>query len=157
MAAEWNKYNMTDLSIDEAQISDLDEICEIENLSFSTPWSKDDLKSTLEHDSAAIYCARSEGKICGYMILYGTLFDCDIAKIAVCPDKRRQGIGRALMEYCFDVCAGNDLDTVFLEVRESNTAAISLYTSLGFEQINTRKDYYKAPEEDAVMMRKVLN
>ena len=65
------------------------------------------------------------------------------------------GVGRELVKALFSELAGVS-DALFLEVRASNFAAISLYTSLGFEKVGVRKNYYKLPTEDAILYKKEL-
>ena len=78
-----------------------------------------------------------------------------IVEVAVHPDCRRRGIARSLITSAINSADG--LHSVFLEVRESNTPAIKLYESLGFERIAVRKGYYDRPKEDAVIYRMILS
>jgi ribosomal-protein-alanine N-acetyltransferase len=73
----------------------------------------------------------------------------EILNLAVAPEFRRQGIARHLWEAFFEACP----DTVFLEVRESNAAARSLYLSLGFQELGRRRGYYETPLEAAIVMK----
>ena len=82
-----------------------------------------------------------DDKVVGYCIFTAPCEDCELLRIAVDKDYRKCGIGHRLMK-----------EMIFLEVRESNDAAISMYESLGFDEISRRKDYYKKPTEDAVIM-----
>ena len=79
--------------------------------------------------------------------------DAELIRIAVRPDCRRQGTGRRLLNALTEEIHKRDIHSFFLEVRSSNTAAISLYESAGFEEIVVRRAYYAAPREDAVIMR----
>ena len=78
----------------------------------------------------------------------------DIYKIAVRLDKRRQGIGEQLLEYAIQEAKKEGITQITLEVRKSNTAAISLYQKKGFSQEGIRPDYYEKPKEDAIIMWK---
>ena len=77
-------------------------------------------------------------------------------RIAVDPKVRRRGFGGKMMEQFISDLEFMDAEKVTLEVREGNTAAISLYIVYGFEQIATRKNYYIDPDEDAVIMQRPI-
>ena len=79
--------------------------------------------------------------------------DAELIRIAVRPDCRRQGYGRRMLNALTEEIHKRDIHSLFLEVRSSNKAAISLYESAGFEEVGVRKAYYAAPREDAVIMR----
>ena len=79
----------------------------------------------------------------------------EIYRIAVLPDYRRRGVAYRLLSYALKTERGRGLECVFLEVREGNLAARGLYRSYGFSEYGKRKNYYKNPTEDAVVM--VLN
>jgi len=97
-----------------------------------------------------LYVAVHENQVAGFLVWRAAgEVECEILNLAVLPDFRRKGIGRALVESLLD-SFGRD---VFLEVRESNGAARELYKSLGFEEINRRPEYYKDPSEAAIVMK----
>jgi len=77
--------------------------------------------------------------------------ECELLSIAVEAAERGKGLAKMLMEYCCDELAKQGIENFFLEVRESNIAAISLYKKMGFEKIAERKKYY-ANGEAAVIM-----
>jgi len=81
-------------------------------------------------------------------------YECELLSIAVEPAERGKGLAKMLMEYCCNELAKLGIEKFFLEVRESNVAAISLYKKMGYEKIAERKKYY-ANGEAAVIM--VLN
>ena len=72
----------------------------------------------------------------------------EILNLAVEPSERRKGIARRLLEEVLAVHQG----VWFLEVRESNTAALNLYKRFGFQPAGRREDYYRAPPETAIVM-----
>ena len=76
--------------------------------------------------------------------------------LAVAPEYRRKGIGRSLMQALTEVLHTQGMESLFLEVRASNEAAIALYNEFGFVQVGTRKKYYVNPTEDALILRKEL-
>ena len=135
----------------------LDSICEIENASFSDPWSKNafcDFSSSIY----AIYLALDgENDLCGYTVASFISPECEILNLAVSPSFRRRGIADSLLEFLFEEAKKRDCDTMLLDVRASNTPAISLYEKHGFYKVGVRKGYYTLPKEDALLMDKPLN
>ena len=82
------------------------------------------------------------------------LGETDMMNIAVHPDYRKQGIGTALIIDLVDALEKRGSHSLMLEVRCSNDGAISLYNQLGFAEIGRRRNYYRNPKEDALIMRK---
>ena len=115
-------------------------------------WSTDALRSQLEKTDSRCSVAIEDGVVIGFLAFEQIADEGSIVEIAVHPDHRRRGIARELIEEAIRHAA--DLNTVFLEVRESNTPAIGLYESLGFERLGVRKGYYQNPKEDALIMKK---
>ena len=107
-------------------------------------------------DSAKNDCVfvlyEEDGIVKGYAGLQIVLDEGYITNVAVGPFFRRQGIASALMEELLKKL--DTLSFISLEVRESNLAAINLYTSLGFKEEGKRKNFYDAPKEDALIMTK---
>ena len=93
--------------------------------------------------------------LCGYAgIALG--IDADVMTMGVLPDFRGRGLGRVLMDALIDVARRWGSERVFLEVRESNAAAISLYENSGFEVVGRTKGYFHNPREDALNMRLIV-
>ena len=90
------------------------------------------------------------GRIAGFVAfrMLGGI-ECEILNLAVAPPLRRRGVARALAGHVLALHAG----PVFLEVRESNHAALKLYETLGFERVGTRPKYYRSPPEDGIVMK----
>lgn len=80
----------------------------------------------------------------------------DLLTIATVPTARRRGIASAMLEHLVALVGGQGCEDVLLEVRASNVGAQRLYAAHGFEGIGTRRRYYLAPVEDALVMRRVL-
>lgn len=131
---------------------DIEAICDIERACFSDPWSYESIKSELDNPFGLYAIAYDGTRVVGYIM--GTVLyeDCDINNVAVLPEYRRRGVGRRMMESFLVRCRGKGAKRVLLEVRESNLAAIGLYSAFGFAVIGKRRDYYDDPREDAVLM-----
>lgn len=131
-------------------------LSELERLCFSEPWSEKGLRETLSAIEAqgggCFLAARENGEIVGYG---GMLYAADAAgvtNVAVSPDHRRRGIGRALMLGLIERAGEDGMTVLQLEVRQSGTAARALYESLGFVAVGRRKGFYRYPTEDAILM-----
>ena len=103
-----------------------------------------------------MYCAYDMQlqKIIAYSVVFVAGDEGDLANIAVLPSCRGLGIGGALLDEILEISRNDGAFRTFLEVRESNEAAIGLYSSRGFFEIGKRRRYYKNPTEDAVLMMK---
>ena len=150
-----------ELSIRPFDISFLDEVCEIENISFSVPWSKSSFEDCFKNrlmDFLVATCENDKGEICtaGYIVTLTLPPECEILNIAVSPKFRRQGIAEKLISYVAERAAEQGCDKLMLEVRDSNLAARALYEKLGFYSVGRRKGYYSNPVEDAILMDKSL-
>ena len=142
--------------------SDLPAVVAIERRTFTAPWSLPMFVLELSKPTGiclAAVAARANERdrsteqppeLVGYLICarYGDAWH--IMNIAVDPDRRRLGIGRALLEALISRASPDASYT--LEVRVSNTAAIALYESYGFREVGTRRRYYADNGEDAVIM-----
>lgn len=78
----------------------------------------------------------------------------EIYRVAVLPEYRRRGYGYRLLDYAVKTSRGRGLESLFLEVRSHNIAATNLYLAYGFKKIGVRKNYYKNPDDDAIVMLK---
>lgn len=131
-----------------AEISDIEEIYNIFSETL-TPWSMENIKASVIKDFALV-CG--EKQVDAVIIISKVLDECEVLNLAVSKEKRRQGFGKLILKSAL----GSDFlknTSVFLEVRKSNVAAISLYEKVGFNKIGERKRYYTNPLEDAVLMK----
>lgn len=124
----------------------------VEINSFNKPWSLKSFKDELKNEIATYFVAYDENEIAGYIGMWSISGQCDITNIAVLPKHRRKGIGRKLIEHLIDYCKNKSLSPIYLEVRESNEAAKSLYSLMGFKMVGNRKRYYADTGEDAIIM-----
>lgn len=139
--------------IDALREEDIPRAAEIEGLSFTTPWSETLFFNELKNPRCVALAARGpqglEGYVCGALVID----EGHIHNLAVSPGLRGRGIASALVKHLTAVLKEQGARFIFLEVRDSNEAAKSLYRTFGFEVIGTRKDYYVSPVEHAVIMR----
>ena len=135
------------------QIEEIDELLEIEQMSFSTPWSREAFLSELLQNNLAHYfgCWRGD-KLIGYAGMWLIIDEAHITNVAVHPDFRNQRIGELIMRYLIAVALSNGAYKMTLEVRPSNLSAQTLYKRLGFESVGRRKGYYTDTNEDAIIM-----
>ena len=127
-------------------VKDLLDTCFDEN-----SWSVESIQSELEKADSRCTVAVEDSKVVGFLAFEQIMDEGSIVEVAVHPDHRRKGIARELIKNAVECC--EELDAVYLEVRESNIPAISLYKNLGFYEVGKRRDYYSDPKEDAVIMR----
>lgn len=133
----------------------LDEIAELEQVCFSTPWSRNMLAEELDNACSAFLVALDDqGHVAGYAGLQVILDEGYITNVAVQPEYRRQGVAGQLLAVFLSFAKGNHLAFLTLEVRASNYGAIALYGGLGFRSVGRRKNYYEHPKEDAIIMTK---
>ena len=130
----------------------IDHIMEVENSSFSIPWSKQAFIDEMNNNLSYYVVAEVGGKPIGYGGLWIILDEGHITNIAVHPDHRKNGVANAILQNIMDFAKKNRLVFLTLEVRESNVAAISLYDKFGFRRVGIRKGYYYDNNEDAVLM-----
>ncbi|MCE5194681.1 MAG: ribosomal protein S18-alanine N-acetyltransferase [Nitrospiraceae bacterium] len=134
--------------------ADLPQVIEIENLSFSTPWSAESFKTEISSSSSIAKTAVSENyNVIGYICAKKILDEAHILNIAVHKNFREKGIARKLIQSVLDELRENECRILYLEVRASNNIARKLYESFGAEVIGLRKQYYTHPAEDAVLMK----
>ncbi len=142
------------LIIEPMRTSDLDEVMEIEEYSFPTPWSREVYQYDIERNSRArFYCARLEAgkEIVGYIGSWFVMDECHIGTIATKKEYRELGIAKELIAFTAKTALQEGISYIILEVRINNIPAINLYKSLGFIQIGIRKRYYSDTGEDALI------
>jgi ribosomal-protein-alanine N-acetyltransferase len=142
-----------ELSVRPARESDLSEIEAILELSREAGhWSASSLRETLRDDPAHFFCACQGEHISGFIVGRGFLDEGEILNLAVRPQLRRNGSGTVLVQALLEAFWQEHMQRVFLEVRESNVAAIELYKHMGFQEIGKRTKYYQEPEEPALVL-----
>lgn len=131
-----------------AQIANLEKVC------FSDPWSANSISSELGNPLSLWIVAMDGERLAGYVGSQSVMGWADMMNIAVHPDYRRMGVAENLIDQLIFRLKENDVTCLTLEVRVSNTPAISLYKKLGFSQVGRRPGYYHNPKEDALILRK---
>ena len=145
----------SDITVRESKMDDSDAECieGLEKMCFSAPWSKQALIESAENGTK-FFIAEIYGKISGYIGINTVLDEGYITNIAVFPEYRKMGIGTALLAHTEEFAKNIGLSFITLEVRESNTAAISLYEKHGFKKQGQRKKFYINPTENALILTK---
>ena len=127
-------------------------IAELEELIFPDAWSYRDVQDLICTEGGMCFTALEEGKVIAYVIGRLIAPEGEIYRVAVAPHKRQRGIGYRLLDYAVKTSKGQGLERLFLEVRSRNIPARKLYTAYGFKEIGVRKNYYKDPQDDAIVM-----
>jgi len=131
----------------------IESMSQIEKESFSDdPWSLNMFLDLLDNSLAVCYIALEDDEVAGYLIAYHILSELQILNIAVKKSMRNKKIATKLFEAMFDYAKSRNINEFTLEVRPSNAGAIALYKKFGFETDGVRKNYYKNPKEDALLM-----
>lgn len=134
--------------------TDLDAIAGLEAAAFTDAWTSKSIHDTFCQKQAFIVTAENDGKVVGYCIVYFVLDEGEIARIAVDPSCRRQGVGRKILEQVSQICGDKGITRLLLDVRESNENARRFYLSHGFQEDGIRKNFYEMPKENAILMSK---
>lgn len=137
------------------RVGDLDQVMDIEVVSFPTPWSREAYRREIADNSYAHYLVMlAGGEIIGYGGMWVVLDEAHVTNLAVTPARQRQGCGRRLLSALIELAAALGADRLTLEVRRSNRAAQMLYLQHGFVACGARRNYYADTQEDAVVMVK---
>ena len=142
------------MMIEPMNASHVPQIAQLEKRCFSDPWSEKSIASELENPLSVWLVAVDGGELIGYVGSQTVLGETDMMNLAVAPEARRQGTGRALVLALVDALTEKGSHSLMLEVRVSNPPAQKLYESLGFSQVGRRPKYYVNPREDALILRK---
>lgn len=135
--------------------TDLKSIAALEYACFEDAWSIEEFAMEMHNPYCHCYLVEEGGQVCAYCCLFVLYETAEIHNIAVDIPYRKRGIARLLMQTMHEKAKELGAETCFLEVRESNAPAISLYQSYGYEKFGERKRYYKNGET-AILMRKTL-
>ncbi len=135
---------------------DIPEVAAIERATFSEPWSGKGFADSLALEYNLFLVAQApDGSIAGYCGLYLAVDEAEITNVAVRETDRQRGIGDALLAALLREAEQRGTRRIYLEVRVSNDAAIRLYKKHGFAPYGIRRGFYRWPDEDALVMRRV--
>ena len=149
-----------ELSVRRATPADLGRIAEIERSSFADPWTFEALETALGLAHVRFFVAergRDAGSsLVGYVVALVMGDEGEIADIAVDPAARRAGAGGQLLARVEEELSRCGVRSLYLEVRESNLAALGLYHARGFQPVGRRRGYYRHPVEDALVLKREI-
>jgi len=134
---------------------DLPRVLEIEKETFPTPWGKWAFLVELKPPGHAYVC-EIQDRVVGYLVLRIIADEAHLMNIAVDRPWRGKGMGKAMLRFAIDLCSQKGVTSLWLEVRESNHAAIALYRKMGFVLVGRRRRYYQDTGEDALLMELFL-
>lgn len=132
---------------------DLDAVMAIEVRAYGHPWTRPIFKDCLRVGYSCWLYER-EGHIEAYGVMSVAVGEAHILNLTVRPESQGQGLGRKMLKHFLSLALRHNADLVLLEVRPSNTAALALYSKMGFNEIGVRKGYYPGPNgrEDALVL-----
>ena len=136
--------------------ADAASLAEIERRCFTDPWSTAGIVETIQHGTTIGLVVECGEGVIGYLMARISGEEGEILNLAVLPKSRRKGIARCLLEEALGSIAAAGVLEVYLEVRQSNDPALSLYQAHGFRPVGLRPDYYRDPREDALVLRAPL-
>lgn len=144
---------MEQISIVDMKTGHVAALAQLEQICFSEPWSEAGLAAELRQSTARFRVAEgADGTVLGYVGMHCVAGECYIDNVAVFPHARRKGVAAALLEDLVTWARAEACAFVTLEVRPSNTAAITLYQKFGFEEAGRRKRFYRDPDEDGLIL-----
>ncbi|KTC78342.1 ribosomal protein S18-alanine N-acetyltransferase [Legionella brunensis] len=140
---------------------DIDQVYAIEQSAHRAPWSREILSDCVSvgYDCQVLEIIRTSVKqIAGYIICRKNFNVCHILNLCIAIPEQRKGYGQKLLEAVLNSLANSNSNTVILEVRPSNSAALKLYEKFGFREDIVKKGYYKdeSGEEDAILLKKII-
>lgn len=151
------------LNIRRMQDKDIENVFAIETNVHITPWSKEILRDCVlvGYDCRVLEIHNDTNPIlAGYIISRLSENKCHILNLCIAKPLQMKGFGRKLLQtFLYSLSKFTQIEAVFLEVRPSNTPALHLYKTMGFDQFEIKKDYYKDSKntEDAIVLKKPLN
>ena len=138
-------------SMDESHVP---QVAQLEKVCFNDPWSENSIASELGNKLSVWLVAVEDDKVIGYVGSQTVMGETDMMNIATHPDYRNQGVATKLINALIESLTKRGSHSLILEVRLSNSQAISVYEKQGFTEVGRRKNYYRNPREDALILRK---
>ena len=141
------------LSIAEVTSEDIEDLVYIGKECCLSYWSPEGYAAELERPDSILLAVRVDGRLVAFLAARASSAgDGELFNIGVVPEYRRTGIARVLLDELISRCLLSGATKLWLDVRESNIAAIGLYGRLGFTKVSVRKGFYSRPAEDSVTM-----
>lgn len=149
--------HLSDSSLRPMTRHDLAQVAGIETRAYQYPWSKSIFQDCLRVGYSC-WVLDAAGTVQAYAVMSMAAGECHIMNLSVDPSAQGRGVGRSMLRWMVEIACERRVDTMLLEARPSNTAALKLYQSEGFNEVGTRKAYYptKWGREDAVILAKAL-
>ncbi len=140
------------VKIRKLESADIPRVAALEKETFSEPWSEGGFADAISQPGNVFLVAEASHDIAGYIGMYVAADEGEITGVAVAEKYRRCGIATALIAEIKKQATSREIRTIFLEVRSSNIPARSLYERQGFVPCGARKNFYRLPTEDAIVM-----
>jgi len=134
-------------------VPDVQGLIDLEKLCFAYHWTREQFILGLEKNTFRTLGIKDGDQLVGYIAFSLIEDEMEILNLAVHPDFRRKGIAARLMDRALEMCIKKGIARSFLDVKGSNTAALTLYRKYGYKQIGVRKKYYPDTKEDALLFR----
>lgn len=146
-----------DLMLRELKKSDLNAVLPIEETAHISPWSRETFETCFRSGCKG-WLIENDGRVLAFIVVSLHADECHILNLCVARDAQRQGLGRELLQHALHYAKGIGITIAYLEVRRSNTRAITLYRQQHFQLIGERKNYYATVNghEDALIFAKNL-
>ena len=137
--------------------ADLPRIHRIELASYEYPWSLGNFSDSL-NAGYSVWVREADDEVIGYYVMMAAAGEAHLLNMTIAPSWRRHGLGRELLEHSLALARTHRAESLFLEVRPSNAAALALYHSSGFVDLAVRRQYYpgRNGREDALVMKRVI-
>ncbi len=137
--------------------ADLPQLLAIEKSVHISPWNEETFKICFQSGYVG-WVLEADGKIVGFIIVSQAREECHILNVCIAHAYQHQGYGFKLMHKALNHARDHEVTIAYLEVRRSNTRAITLYRKMGFHYIGERKEYYPSPQgaEDALLFAIIL-
>lgn len=144
------------MQIRQMRIDDLEQVLEIESTLYKTPWNKKHYLYELNENEFSHHFVLTNGnEIIGYYVFMLLFSEVNLTKLSIKKEYQGRGLAKLLLSDLLGQAKLLGSDKIYLEVRESNFKAISLYKSFDFVKTNTRKNYYE-DSEDALILERVI-
>jgi ribosomal-protein-alanine N-acetyltransferase len=147
---------MENISLRPFSKTDLSHVLEIERASFPSPWKEEFFISELRNPYSCFLVAEKKEEVIGYICCWFIVDEGQILNLAVHPDSRQSGVGKLLVREILKEAKKKRVDSLSLEVRKNNLAALSLYKRLGFYEMTIRRKYYEDGEDALLMVCKAF-